>query len=924
VWPEPAALFKLVVSLPIKISRNLTVQMGALKANRERIIAGLLLLLLAAGLAIALSNRPAPWRDGIAQASYDSLHRFNGETTLQNVPVVIVYLDLASYKNHGLDPLKPWPRELHAQLLHRLAADGARAVVFDIIFSGPGPNAAEDETFARAICENRRVVLASEPNYDASHVTSDADVSTRSHSTTLPLDIFATNAAAVGMAVQAVDDDYALRRYVAGFSAGEPSLTWAAATWLRLPVTQTADAWRNANDNWIRYYGPPLSIPNVSYSEALDPAGVPQNFFRGKIVFVGARPWVEQFHERQDEFRSPFHSFTNKELFTPGVEVQATEMLNLLRSDSLRRLDARSEALWLLLTAAIFGVGLVWLRPIPATFAALVGGGLTFALASLGFNRGVWFPWLLVSGVEIPAAWAGSVLFNSIEWYRTRKRMEAARRVAEAKIREQAALIEKAHDAILVQGLDGRNLYANPSAERLYGWSGEELQRNGEVVEIFSPDAELAAAARAAVLQSGEWNGELRQQTRDGRRVIVASRWTLIRDDAGRPTALLMMSTDITERKQLEAQFLRTQRLNTIGALAGGMAHDLNNALAPILMGVQLLRRKSSDHEARDLLQLMEASTHRGADMVRQVLLFARGRGGEFERLELGPLFQELEKMIRETFPKEITVDSFLPGDLWPVRGNPTQLHQILLNLCVNARDAMPKGGKLSFVADNVELRAEEAAAIPNGRAGRFVSVLVSDTGIGMPPEVRAKIFEPFFTTKDEGKGTGIGLATVWRLVQAHEGFLRVESEPGEGTTFEIFLPRSAEVAPAAPKVAADLVRGNGETILIADDEQAIRELLTAELTSAGYRVLSATNGAEAIALFRERGAEIRLFITDGAMPILSGRDAIATLRKNHPDLPIILISGDAEANQAANITVVSKPFSLEDILASIQQILAG
>jgi signal transduction histidine kinase len=175
---------------------------------------------------------------------------------------------------------------------------------------------------------------------------------------------------------------------------------------------------------------------------------------------------------------------------------------------------------------------------------------------------------------------------------------------------------------------------------------------------------EAAKSARATTLKTGEWKGELRQQTRHGRIVIVASRWTLIRDETGQPKALLMMSTDVTEQKQLEAQFLRTQRMNTIGTLAGGMAHDLNNALAPILMGVQLLRRKSNDDEERDLLQLMETSTHRGADMVRQVLLFARGRGGECERLELGPLFKELEKMVRETFPKHITVESFLPDDL--------------------------------------------------------------------------------------------------------------------------------------------------------------------------------------------------------------------------------------------------------------------
>jgi CheY-like chemotaxis protein len=250
-------------------------------------------------------------------------------------------------------------------------------------------------------------------------------------------------------------------------------------------------------------------------------------------------------------------------------------------------------------------------------------------------------------------------------------------------------------------------------------------------------------------------------------------------------------------------------------------------------------------------------------------------------------------------------------------------LHQILLNLCVNARDAMPEGGKLSFVADNVDLDAAEAATIRDGRPGQFVSLSVADTGTGMSPEVRAKIFEAFFTTKGEGRGTGIGLSTVLRLVKSHEGFLRVESQPGEGTTFEIFLPRAAENAATVEKPAVDLGRGNGEMILIADDEQAICELLTSELTSFGYRVLAANNGAEAVALFREHSSEVRLFITDNSMPVMNGAEAITALRKLKPGLPVILTSGDAEENKAMNISVVSKPFSLGDILASIQQNLA-
>ena len=232
----------------------------------------------------------------------------------------------------------------------------------------------------------------------------------------------------------------------------------------------------------------------------------------------------------------------------------------------------------------------------------------------------------------------------------------------------------------------------------------------------------------------------------------------------------------------------------------------------------------------------------------------------------------------------------------------------------------MPNGGKLSLIADNIEVTADEAAKIAEGRAGQFVSVLVSDTGTGMPAEVGAKIFEPFFSTKGEGQGTGIGLATVLRIVKAHEGFLRVESEPGEGTTFEIFLPRAVDAPMAAEKAAAKLFRGNGETILLADDEQAIRELLTTELTSAGYRVIAAANGAEAVALFRAHSRDVRLFIADNEMPVVDGFEAVAALRKMNPELPVILTSGDIEAAKTKGYSVVNKPFSLEEILLSIQQ----
>ena len=894
--------------------------MGTLASNRSRMLDALILSALAACLGLVLRAPSGPVANAWVRSSYDALHSLSPAShgTPMGWSVVIVYLDLPSYGKQ--DPARPWPRELHAQLLNRLAAANARAVVFDIVFGGAGPDPAADDALVKALRSNGRVILAAEYNEAASHFTSENYPGTRTHTLKSPYEPFTRAAANWGIASQIIDDDFVVRRYLAGFPSGPLStLTWATANWLHLPNTQTPGSMDTANQRWIRYYGPPLTIPNVAYSEALDPAGVPPDFFREKIVFVGARQRVGQFFERQDEFRNPFHSWLRKGLFMPGVEVHATEMLNLIRGDWLRRPTAAQEAALLLACAALFGGGLVWLRPIPATWVAVGGAASVFGLACLGFSRGVWFPWLIVSAAQIPTALGGSVLFHSLEWYRARRRFEA-------KIREQAALIDKAHDAILVQDLEGTILYANPSAERLYGWKVDALQNDDAAAELFSVDATAAASARAAALAQGEWNGELRLQTREGRIITVESRWTLIRDDAGQPKALLLINSDITEKKQLEAQFLRTQRMNTIGSLAGGMAHDLNNALAPVLMGVQLLRRKAGDEESRQLLSLVEQNTHRGADMVRQVLLFARGRGSEFEPLQLGPLIAELEKMVRDTFPKNINVESFVPGDLWAVRGNPTQVHQILLNLCVNSRDAMPEGGRLSFAADNVELTPGEAAAIPEGKPGQFVSLLISDTGAGMAHEVRARIFEPFFTTKAEGRGTGIGLATVLRIVKGHGGFLRLESEPGQGTTFEVFLPRAAEaVAPAVTTATASLPRGNGELILIADDEQAIRELLADGLMAQGYRVLTAANGEEAIQFFRQHIGEVRLLITDSGMPVMDGPLAIRQIRQLRPDLPVILASGETQIENGSSepdVEVLCKPFSLEEILASINRAL--
>jgi len=365
----------------------------------------------------------------------------------------------------------------------------------------------------------------------------------------------------------------------------------------------------------------------------------------------------------------------------------------------------------------------------------------------------------------------------------------ARRKQAEEKIREQAALLDLAQDAILVRDFSDHVLYWNKSAERLYGWTAAEALGRNAAELLYEGESLALKRAQEQVLQHGQWTGELEQVTRDGRPIIVQSRWTLVRDQAGHPKSKLILNTDVTERKKLEAQFLRAQRFETIGALAGGIAHDLGNMLTPILIGTEALANEVSGVSPRKMLQTMHASAKHGVDMIKQILAFARGVGGEPTVLDPRPLLLEMQELARETFPRAIHTEVHLNGPLDPVLGNPTQLRQVLLNLCVNARDAMPSGGSLTLTAENVALANKTTPLQPEPISGPHVMMAVSDTGHGIEPHVLEKIFEPFFTTKEPGKGTGLGLSTVQGIVKSHGGFLDVVSKLGNGATFTIFLP---------------------------------------------------------------------------------------------------------------------------------------
>ena len=505
---------------------------------------------------------------------------------------------------------------------------------------------------------------------------------------------------------------------------------------------------------------------------------------------------------------------------------------------------------------------------------------------------------------------------------------------AEAQIREQASLLDLAPDAILVRDLEDRILYWNRSAERIYGWTASEAigRKLMQLLHKDGFDASKYEEAGKAVREKGDWQGEFTTRTKSGREVIVEARWTLVRDSQGNPKSVLVISTDVTGKKKLEAQFLRSQRMEGLGTLAGGIAHDLNNVLTPLLVSVQVLKEKITDADGQSLLDTLEANVRRGASLVKQVLIF--GRGVEGERVIVHPqhVAREIKQIIHGTFPKSVEFELHFAADLWTVIGDPTQLHQVLLNLCVNARDAMPNGGKLSLHMENVTFDETYAGMNPEAKPGPYVAISVADTGTGIPEEIQDKIFDPFFTTKEPGKGTGLGLFTTLGIVRNHGGFVRCHSEPGQGTTFKVYFP--ANVAAVAVERAAveesKLPRGHNELVLVVDDEEPIRNLVQKALEHFGYRVLLAVDGTEAVSIYASRQKEIAVVITDMIMPNMEGPAAIVALRAINPEVKIIASSGAASDRSMARVRdtgirhYIAKPYTAEVMLNTLHEVLHG
>ena len=508
---------------------------------------------------------------------------------------------------------------------------------------------------------------------------------------------------------------------------------------------------------------------------------------------------------------------------------------------------------------------------------------------------------------------------------------EAEREVAPAtgtlSLEEHLALLDNARDAIMVHDLDGRVVFWNKGAERIYGWTQQEAigRHLGEHLYV---DPKKFTETQALTLEKGEWAGDMRTMSKDNRELIMETRFSLVREKDGRPKSVVGVKTDVTEKRRIEVQFIRAQRMASLGLLAGGIAHDLNNVLTPIMLSIDVLKKIVEQHpDAKQVVETIELSTRRGSDIVQQVLSFARGMEGQRIVIQPKYMLQEIEHIVRDTFPKDIRLQVSHAHDTWQLIGDPTQIQQVLLNLCVNARDAMPSGGTLIIAAKNVMVDEHYVAMNQQAEAGMYVAIWVTDSGTGITDDIIDQIFEPFFTTKEVGKGTGLGLSSVQAIVKNHGGFIDVYTEPNNGTTFKIYLPAQASTAEVAAYAHADvsLPRGNGETIMVVDDEPSIISITRQTLEAFGYQMITAHNGAEAVAYYAQHREEIAVILTDLSMPVMDGRATIYAMLTINPKAKIIAMSGLDESKtaiMAANAGIkhfISKPYTAGTLLKTLR-----
>lgn len=503
------------------------------------------------------------------------------------------------------------------------------------------------------------------------------------------------------------------------------------------------------------------------------------------------------------------------------------------------------------------------------------------------------------------------------------------RKIAEEKLKKQAGLLDKSSDGIFELNLDGKVEYVNRAGVKIFQISEEELRSGigGEV--LFGGNTIELRKAIGRVLKEGDFDSEITLNLDNNKTVVASLSWTLMRDESGNPESIFIIATDITEKKALEARLLQAQRFEALGAIASGIAHDLNNIFSPMLMAVEMIKDYISDPAGIKILDSFKTTITRGTQIVQQITTFVKGTRGNVAPVQMRLIVKEIVNLIKETFPKNITIVNNVKTDLWMIKADPAQMHQVLLNLSVNARDAMPDGGKLIFSGKNVIIDEAMAMFLNAEKTGPYVMISVEDTGCGIAENIIDKIFEPFFTTKDPNKGTGLGLSTVRGIVHNHNGFIKVYSQIGKGARFDVYLPAALdEKLSKIEEHPKQIYDGNGETILVVDDEESICNIAKTVLERHKYKVITAKDGVEALAIYAQNKNIIKVVLCDISMPMMDGISLSIALRKISKEIPIIMTSGlttpttSYKLENAPINAFIMKPFHTEELLEVLYRAL--
>jgi PAS domain S-box-containing protein len=505
------------------------------------------------------------------------------------------------------------------------------------------------------------------------------------------------------------------------------------------------------------------------------------------------------------------------------------------------------------------------------------------------------------------------------------------RKQGEEERRRLSAAIEQTAESVLITDTKGFLVYVNPAFERVTGYSrAEAIGQTPRILNSGEQDGAFYQKLWDTITAGKVWQGRLVNKKKDGTLYTDEITITPVRDESGAIVNYVSVQRDVTHELELEEQYHQAQKMDAVGKLTGGIAHDFNNLLTAINGFAELMQhRLEPDDPLQNMVGNILHSGQRAADLTGQLLAFSRKQMIKPKILNLNTIVADMDKMLQRIIGEDIELKTIPSPDLWPVKVDPAQIEQIIVNLAVNARDAMPGGGQLTVETENVVLDEARIASHLETQPGEYVQLAVSDTGFGMNQEVQTRIFEPFFTTKETGKGTGLGLATVFGIVKQNSGDIWVYSEEGHGTVFKIFLPRAEEAIPAPPPYdpIGDLPRGT-ETILVVEDELAVRELAVQTLQAQGYTVLQAADGQEALDLIPAHNAKIHLVFTDVVMPQMDGKELANRFKGIHPNCKVLFSSGytdDAIAHHGVldpDVAFIQKPFSPTALTHKVREVL--